>query len=65
MRDDLYNEVAKVAYELHEKRGWTHGNDVQDWLEAERIVLARNEKETGKTKSTKGSVAKKAKKAGR
>ncbi len=65
MRDDLYNEVAKVAYELHEKRGWTHGNDVQDWLEAEKIVLARKEKGTERTKSTKGSVVRKAKKAGR
>ncbi len=60
MRDDLYNEVAKMAYELHEKKGWTHGNDVEDWLAAERIVLARQEE--AKKKSTKGSVAKKAKK---
>ena len=34
-------EVARVAYELFERRGRTHGHDLQDWLEAERIVLRR------------------------
>jgi len=38
---NLYDETAKVAYELHEKRGKIHGYDVVDWLEAERIVLER------------------------
>ena len=36
-----YEEVARVAYELFERRGRTHGHDLQDWLEAERIVLRR------------------------
>jgi hypothetical protein len=31
-------EIAKVAYELFERRGRTHGNDQQDWFEAERIL---------------------------
>ncbi len=30
--------VARVAYELFKHRGGLHGYDVQDWLEAERIV---------------------------
>lgn len=30
--------VAKVAYELWERRDRTHGGDQADWLEAERIV---------------------------
>ena len=34
-------EVAKAAYGLFERRGRTHGHDLQDWLEAERIVLRR------------------------
>ena len=38
---DLHAETAKVAYELHEKRGKIHGYDLADWLEAERIVLER------------------------
>jgi len=38
---NLYDETAKVAYELHENRGKIHGYDLADWLEAERIVLER------------------------
>ncbi len=37
----LYEEIAKVAYELYEKRGRGDGCHVDDWLEAERIVMAR------------------------
>ncbi len=57
MRDDLYGEIAKVAYGLHEKRGWKHGHDLQDWLEAERIVLTRYEKGSEKVKSKKSPNA--------
>ena len=42
---NLYDETAKAAYELHEKRGNIHGYDLADWLEAERIVLERYAKE--------------------
>jgi len=54
---NLNDETAKVAYELHEKRGKIHGYDLADWLEAERIVLERYAKEIeaelGKTSETK------------
>jgi hypothetical protein len=53
MKNYLYDEIAKVAYDLHEKRGRVHGRDAQDWFEAEKIVLARYEKSTGKEKSKK------------
>ena len=42
---NLYDETARVAYELHEKRGKIHGYDLADWLEAERIALERYAKE--------------------
>ena len=32
--------VAKRAYELWMKRGCTHGHDLQDWIEAEKEVMA-------------------------
>ena len=32
--------VAKRAYEKWLKRGCTHGNDMQDWIEAEKEVMA-------------------------
>ena len=34
-------EVARVAYELFQRRGREDGHDLEDWLEAERIVWAR------------------------
>ena len=34
-------EVARVAYEFYLKRGGTHGQDMNDWLEAERLVRER------------------------
>lgn len=39
---NLHGEIARVAYELFESRGCIHGCDLDDWLEAERIVLGRH-----------------------
>jgi hypothetical protein len=33
--------VARVAYELYEKRGRQDGHDVDDWLSAERELRRR------------------------
>jgi len=30
--------VREVAYSMYERRGFSHGNDMNDWLEAERKV---------------------------
>ncbi|HUI46275.1 MAG TPA: DUF2934 domain-containing protein [Nitrospirota bacterium] len=38
---NLRDEIAAAAYELYETRGRIPGRDLDDWLEAERIVLAR------------------------
>lgn len=35
---EIYQRVEKKAYELYEQRGYTNGNDLQDWLDAEQIV---------------------------
>ena len=35
---DLTAEVRKAAYQLFEKRGRKPGNELADWLEAEKIV---------------------------
>jgi hypothetical protein len=37
---DLKEEISIVAYEIYKKRG-TPGQEEEDWLEAERIVLER------------------------
>ena len=38
----LRDEIAKVAFELYEKRGRGGGSHLDDWLEAEKIVMARH-----------------------
>jgi hypothetical protein len=62
MENKLREEIAKVAFDLHQKRGFTHGRDLQDWLEAERIVMARYENpEKKESKKSSKAAAKKRK----
>ena len=35
--------IARVAYELFERRGRAHGHDQEDWFEAERILRQRRQ----------------------
>jgi hypothetical protein len=44
---NLYDEIARVAYELYEKCGCIHGHDIEHWFEAERLVITRLQSETG------------------
>lgn len=37
----LHEEIAKTAFELYEKSGRMDGRDMENWLEAEKIVKAR------------------------
>ena len=37
----LYERTAQRAYELYLQRGKAHGYDVEDWLEAERQIVAQ------------------------
>ncbi|MEW6163306.1 MAG: DUF2934 domain-containing protein [Nitrospirota bacterium] len=53
---NLQDEIAKVAYEIYEKSGWIEGRDLDNWLEAERIVMERYAKE--KKKSEKKTATK-------
>ena len=32
-------DIARLAYELFERRGGTHGAELDDWLQAERQLL--------------------------
>jgi hypothetical protein len=57
MEKNINDEIAKVAHELYEKGGRVYGRDVQNWLEAEKIVLARHEKGAKKEKPIKSSTA--------
>jgi hypothetical protein len=40
MSDDLRERIAKRAYELYLERGCRAGCDVEDWVDAEREILA-------------------------
>ncbi|MFA5794613.1 MAG: DUF2934 domain-containing protein [Candidatus Brocadiia bacterium] len=39
---ELAEQIKKCAYELYCKRGQTHGNDLSDWLNAEREIKHKN-----------------------
>jgi len=36
---NLYDEIARLAYELYEKSGCIPCREIENWLEAERMVL--------------------------
>ncbi|MGH7799392.1 MAG: DUF2934 domain-containing protein [Thermodesulfobacteriota bacterium] len=36
--ESLHEMIENKAYEIYEKRGKQHGRDLDDWLEAERII---------------------------
>ena len=40
-KEKLLKEIEKKAYELYQKRNGQHGNDLNDWLEAEKVVKAK------------------------
>jgi hypothetical protein len=35
-----HSQIQDRAFEIYEKRGSRHGHDLQDWLRAERQVMA-------------------------
>ena len=39
--EDLGSRLAERAYELYVQRGYKHGHDLEDWLEAERQILPK------------------------
>ncbi len=52
--------VARRAYQRYEERGYEHGRDMDDWLEAEREVrraepAERQSERSGQSQNTDGS----------
>ena len=41
---DISALVGKKAQEIYEKSGCKSGNDLQNWLEAEKIIRAKSSK---------------------
>ncbi len=44
MKKSIHDEIARVAYELYEKEGSVHGNDLRDWFAAENTVMEKHER---------------------
>jgi len=37
--DGMWERISKKAYELWEARGYRQGRELEDWLDAEAIVM--------------------------
>jgi hypothetical protein len=44
MKKHIHDEIARVAYELYEKGGSVHGNELKNWFEAEKIVMEKHQR---------------------
>ncbi len=58
-----YDEIAKLARELYEKSGGVEGRDLDNWLEAERIVLERYKQQETLEEEASSPTKKKSKKS--
>ena len=38
--EDIHQLIEKKAYGLFEQRGYVHGHDLDDWLQAEQTIKA-------------------------
>jgi len=53
----LNEEIARTAHELYMKSGCIAGRDLENWVEAERIVKARCEAGAGSAKCPESRAA--------
>ena len=60
-----HRTIEKVAFDLYEKSGKIHGHDVDHWLEAERLVAARQATQKGGSAPAEGSQSARAGKSAR
>ncbi len=50
---ELRERIARRAYELFQRRGYSHGRDQDDWLEAERQLLSERQRVASAVASVK------------
>ena len=53
-REPAGEEIARRAYELYLQRGGEHGNDVDDWVTAEKELREEPVAEPAKTRLAEG-----------
>ncbi len=59
----LHDEIARIAHELYEKSGWIPGRDLENWIEAEKIVKSSLNGGPSRKKQAEESVKEPLKKA--
>jgi hypothetical protein len=50
--EDLQQRIARKAYELYEQSGRIEGRDLENWLEAERVIGQRVSLAGGRVESS-------------
>ena len=60
----LRQRIAEKAYELYQQQGESHGRDLDDWLEAERLVLGEIKSQTYSKANKPRSRGERSKKSG-
>ncbi|MGE5893734.1 MAG: DUF2934 domain-containing protein [bacterium] len=58
MKQHFRDEIAQVAYDLYERRGRAQGYDLENWLQAEKMVMERHAKEIKKEAKKEPSAKK-------
>jgi hypothetical protein len=58
MKKSIHEEIARAAYELYEKGNRAHGNELQNWFEAENIVMEKHERHTSDMEKKDDAVKK-------
>jgi HSP20 family protein len=58
MMEDIHRVIARRAYELFSARAFTHGRDLDDWLQAESEILESVPVELSETEDSITVVAK-------
>jgi hypothetical protein len=49
--DPLYVRVAVLAYSMYEQRGRQDGHDIEDWIEAEKMIRDEMASQNTRTKA--------------
>jgi hypothetical protein len=49
---NIYDQIAQMAYSIYEKNGKVEGRDLDNWLEAESIVLGQKHQQQRKEPET-------------
>lgn len=60
---DIHEKIKKVAYELYEKSGRIGGREIENWLAAEKMVMARHAQNERGIKAVVPAVTRTPKKA--